>query len=45
MMCCAVTGQGAGAAAAISIKDGKSPEELNISRLQDELKRQSARIH
>jgi hypothetical protein len=45
MMCCAVTGQGAGAAAAISIKDAKAPSALSISRLQDELKRQSARIH
>jgi hypothetical protein len=45
MMCCAVTGQGAGVAAAISIKDAKAPSALSISRLQDELKRQSARIH
>ena len=45
MMCCAVTGQGAGVAAAISIKDDDSLRELNISHLQLELKRQSARIH
>ena len=45
MMCCAVTGQGAGAAAAISIRDGDSLRDLNIGHLQRELKRQSARIH
>lgn len=44
MMCCAVTGQGAGAAAAMSIKYKQSLPELNVRFLQAELKRQSARI-
>ncbi len=44
MMCCAVTGQGAGAAAAVSIKDGTTLGALSISHLQNELQRQSARI-
>src|SRR6185295_10425915 len=34
MMCCAVTGQGAGVAAAVSVKDGVSAREVNIQRLQ-----------
>jgi hypothetical protein len=45
MMCCAVTGQGAGVAAAISIKDGVSLRDLNVAHLQAELVRQGARIH
>lgn len=45
MMCCAVTGQGAGAAAALSIKHKQSLQTLDIKLLQAELKRQAARIH
>lgn len=44
MMCCAVTGQGAGVAAAVSLKTGESFEHLDIARVQTELKRQGARI-
>ena len=45
MMCCAVTGQGAGAATAVSIKHKQSLRSINIDALQKELRRQSARIH
>ncbi len=44
MMCCAVSGQGAGVAAAVSLKTGESFEHLDIARVQTELKRQGARI-
>jgi ribulose 1,5-bisphosphate synthetase/thiazole synthase len=44
MMCCAVTGQGAGVAAAVSVLHKKPLETLNIGLLQKELKRQAARI-
>ena len=45
MMCCAVTGQGAGVAAAVSIKDGVSLRDVSIVNLQAELLRQGVRIH
>jgi ribulose 1,5-bisphosphate synthetase/thiazole synthase len=44
MMCCAVSGQGAGVAAAISLQTGESFEQLDIARVQTELRRQGARI-
>ncbi len=44
MMCCAVAGQGAGIAAAISIKSGKALDQINITEVQAELRRQGARI-
>jgi hypothetical protein len=44
MMCCAVTGQGAGVAAAVSIKDGVSARDVSIPRLQAELRRQGVRL-
>jgi hypothetical protein len=44
-MCCAVTGQGAGVAAALSIKDNVNARDVNIGRLQAELKKQGVRIH
>jgi hypothetical protein len=44
MMCCAVTGQGAGVAAALSIKDGVELVELDVGRLQAELRRQGVRL-
>ena len=44
MMCCTVAGQGAGVAAAISVKDGVTTSEVNISRVQAELKRQGVRF-
>jgi hypothetical protein len=45
MMCCAVTGQGAGAAAAVSVKDGVSVGEVNIKHVQTALQKQGARIY
>jgi hypothetical protein len=44
MMCCAVSGQGAGAAAAVSLKRGESLAGLAIAAVQAELRRQGARI-
>ncbi|MCC6924198.1 FAD-dependent oxidoreductase [Novosphingobium sp.] len=44
MMCCAVAGQGAGAAAAIAIKSGSDFKSVDIVRVQAELRRQGARI-
>ena len=44
MMCCAVSGQGAGVAAAISIQRGEALDRLNIAAVQTELARQGARF-
>ncbi|MCK4975895.1 MAG: FAD-dependent oxidoreductase [Anaerolineales bacterium] len=44
MMCCAVTGQGAGVAAASSLKDKVKCSEVNISKVQQRLKQQGVRI-
>ncbi|MBT2129907.1 FAD-dependent oxidoreductase [Aliiroseovarius lamellibrachiae] len=44
MACCAVAGQGAGVAAALSVKSKTSPHEVNITDVQTELKRQGVRI-
>ena len=44
MMCCAVSGQGAGTAAAVSLQTGESFDRLDIRALQRELLRQGARI-
>ena len=43
-MCCAVTGQAAGAAAAISLRDGRTTGTLDIAGLQAELRRQAVRL-
>jgi hypothetical protein len=45
MMCCAVSGQGAGVAAALSAASGQPLAEIDIGAVQRELKRQGARIH
>jgi ribulose 1,5-bisphosphate synthetase/thiazole synthase len=45
MMCCTVSGQGAGVAAALSVKTGQSFDELDLAPVQSELRRQGARIH
>lgn len=45
MMCCTVTGQGAGVAAALSIKHGMDLASMDIVRLQAELVRQGVRLH
>ncbi len=44
MMCCTVTGQGAGVAAAMSVKHGQSFEKLDMGLLRRELLRQSVRL-
>ena len=44
MMCCAVGGQGAGVAAAISIRRNEAVDQVNIGAVQAELIRQGARI-
>jgi hypothetical protein len=44
MACCAVSGQGAGTAAAISVKTGKSFADVDLGAVQTELRRQGARI-
>ncbi len=44
MMCCTVTGQGAGVAAAVSIKDNIQSSAVNIGRVQKKLKKQGVRI-
>jgi len=44
MMCCAVGGQGAGVAAAISIQRDEPLDRLDIRAVQAELARQGARI-
>ena len=45
MVCCSVTGQGAGVAAAISIKDNVTCRQVDISKVQEALKRQGVRIN
>ncbi len=44
MMCCAVSGQGAGVAAAISLRRQESFERLDVAEVQKELRRQGARV-
>ncbi len=44
MMCCTVTGQGAGVAAAVSVKDKVTCRQVNMSRVQKALKKQGVRI-
>jgi ribulose 1,5-bisphosphate synthetase/thiazole synthase len=45
MMCCAVGGQGAGVAAAISAATGQPLDRLDLGLVRAELVRQGARIH
>ena len=44
MMACAVSGQGAGVAAAVALKSGCDLHDLDIGAVQAELRRQGARI-
>ncbi len=44
MMCCAVTGQGAGVAAATAIKTGKTSAAVDIAKVQIQLEKQGVRI-
>jgi hypothetical protein len=45
MMCCAVNGQGAGVAAAISIQTNVDVAKVDIKKVQKALIKQGARIH
>ncbi|MDW7728653.1 MAG: FAD-dependent oxidoreductase [Bacillota bacterium] len=44
MMCCAVTGQGAGVAAAVAINSGRTTASVDISEVQKRLLKQGVRI-
>jgi ribulose 1,5-bisphosphate synthetase/thiazole synthase len=44
MMCCTVTGQGAGVAAAVSVQEGVSCAAVDVQRVQRALQRQGVRI-
>jgi len=44
MMACAVSGQGAGVAAAVSIRQGRDFHSVDVGAVQAELRRQGARI-
>ena len=44
MMCCTVSGQGAGVAAAISLRDDQPFEDVDVGAVQAELRRQDVRI-
>jgi hypothetical protein len=45
MACCAVTGQGAGIAAAQAVKDGTDVRAVDLAAVQAELVRQGVRLH
>ena len=44
MMACTVTGQGAGVAAAVSLQRGESTQQVEITAVQAELRKQGVRI-
>jgi hypothetical protein len=44
MMCCTVTGQAAGVAAAVSVRRGEPFDELDVASVQSELRRQGVRL-
>jgi uncharacterized protein YcgL (UPF0745 family) len=44
MGCCAVLGQGAGVAAALSVKHRRELDEIDITAVQAELTRQGVRL-
>jgi hypothetical protein len=44
MMCCSVTGQGAGVAAAVSVEDGVTCAQVDRSKVQKGLEKQGVRI-
>jgi len=43
-MCCAVTGQAAGAAAAVSLRDHRTTADVDVTHVQEELRRQGVRL-
>lgn len=44
MMCCTVSGQGAGVAAAVSLRDDQPVDAVDVRRIQAELRRQGVRL-
>ena len=44
MMCCTVSGQGAGVAAAVSLRDGVTSEDVSVPAVRAELARQGVRL-
>ena len=44
-MACTVTGQAAGVAAAVSFREGVSTHQVDVIKVQEELKNQGVRIH
>lgn len=44
MSCCVVTGQGAGVAAAVSVKEGVPARDVDIKKVQAALERQNVRV-
>ena len=42
---CIMTGQAAGAAAAVSVKEGKTFNDISVSKIQNLLKKQDMRLH
>ena len=44
MACCAVTGQGAGVAAAVSLRTGRELDRVDTGLVQAELERQGVRV-
>jgi hypothetical protein len=45
MMCCTVTGQGAGVAAAEAVKDNVGFNSINIEKVQNRLLKQGVRLY
>jgi len=44
MMACTVTGQGAGVAAAVSVREGTSTANVDITKVQEELRKQGVKL-
>ena len=44
MMCCTVTGQGAGVASATSLETGVPPRQVDVARVQAALSQQGVRL-
>ncbi len=44
MMCCTVSGQGAGVAAALSVRTDRPFDRLDVGPVQTELRRQGVRL-
>ncbi len=45
MMACTVTGQGAGVAAAVSLRQGSTTADVDLAGVQQELEKQGVRLH